>query len=134
MKQQAAETFCKEAVVQVQAVRDYLGDRQRRGEDFNPSLCSLDHALWCLKTVENMVAKTPDAEQMSSDNDPVNHPAHYKSGSVECIDAIESALTPEEFRGYCKGNMLKYIWRERHKGGDESIAKARWYLNRLLRS
>jgi hypothetical protein len=65
-------------------------------------------------------------------NDPVNHPAHYNSGKVECIDAIESALTDEEFRGYCKGNALKYIWRERHKGGDESIAKARWYLNRLL--
>lgn len=62
-------------------------------------------------------------------NDPVNNPAHYQSANgLECIDAIRAALTPEEFRGYCKGAALKYIWRERLKGGDESVAKAAWYL------
>lgn len=64
--------------------------------------------------------------------DNVNHPPHYKQGDIECIDAIRAALTPEEFRGYCKGNMLKYTWRERHKGGDESVQKALWYGNKLL--
>lgn len=63
--------------------------------------------------------------------DTVNHPPHYTRGTIECIDAIEAALTAEEFRGYCKGNALKYIWRERHKGGDESVAKANWYLKRI---
>ena len=63
--------------------------------------------------------------------DNVNKPNHYRQGKVECIDAIQSALTPEEFRGYCKGNALKYVWRERHKGGDESMRKAQWYLDRL---
>ena len=62
----------------------------------------------------------------STDN--VNNPPHYKQGKVECIEAIQSALTEEEFRGYCKGNAMKYIWRERHKGGTESIEKAAWYL------
>ena len=64
--------------------------------------------------------------------DVVNHPPHYTQGGIEAIDAIESALTPEEFRGYCKGNALKYIWREKHKGQDESLKKAIWYLNRAL--
>ena len=64
--------------------------------------------------------------------DLVNQPEHYRQGEIECIDAIEAALTPDEFRGYCKGNILKYVWRERYKGGAESIAKARWYLQRLL--
>lgn len=63
--------------------------------------------------------------------DMVNHPPHYTNGNVECIDAIEGALTEEEFRGYCKGNAIKYIWRERMKGGGESIQKALWYLNLL---
>lgn len=63
--------------------------------------------------------------------DAVNNPAHYTAGSIECIDAIEAALTPEEFRGYCKGNILKYVWRERLKG-ENSLSKAYWYLNRLL--
>lgn len=63
-------------------------------------------------------------------SDPINHPDHYQSESgIECIDAIRAALTPEEFRGYCKGAALKYIWRERKKGGDESLGKGVWYLN-----
>lgn len=65
-------------------------------------------------------------------NDDVNHPSHYTSGSIECIEAIRAALTPEEFRGYCKGNALKYVWREKHKGGKESIEKAQWYLTYLV--
>jgi hypothetical protein len=65
-------------------------------------------------------------------NENIENPAHYTAGSIECIDAIEAALTPEEYRGFIKGNVIKYNWRERHKGGNESLAKAAWYLNRLL--
>ena len=64
--------------------------------------------------------------------DPVEKPVHYAAGSVECIDAIEAQMTPEEFRGYLKGNVAKYMWRERKKGGKESLKKARWYLNKLI--
>ena len=64
--------------------------------------------------------------------DPVEKPVHYAAGSVECIDAIEAQMTPEEFRGYLKGNVVKYLWRERKKGGKESLKKARWYLNKLI--
>ena len=64
--------------------------------------------------------------------DNVNHPEHYTSGSVECIDAIQAALTPEEFRGFLKGNVIKYTWRERRKAGVESLQKAEWYLRRLI--
>jgi len=65
-------------------------------------------------------------------HDEVNHPQHYTSGGIECIQAIEAALTPEEMKGFLKGNIIKYTWRERHKGGVQSLAKAQWYLNRLL--
>lgn len=64
--------------------------------------------------------------------DAVNHPPHYTQGGVECIVAIQAALSPAEFRGYCKGNALKYVWREQHKAGIESLQKAQWYLDRLL--
>ena len=79
---------------------------------------------------------SPERVENEAENvhiDMVNEPPHYKQGDVECIDAIKAALTPEEWRGYCKGNALKYIWRERHKGGDESLQKAVWYLNRLVK-
>ena len=72
-----------------------------------------------------------EAYQAMAD-DPVNHPCHYTQGSIECIDAIRAALTDEEFRGFCKGNALKYLHRERHKGGDESLEKAMWYIKRAL--
>ena len=64
--------------------------------------------------------------------DNVNHPEHYTSGGVECIDAIQAALTPEEYRGFLKGNVIKYTWRERMKAGVESLQKAEWYLKRLI--
>ena len=64
--------------------------------------------------------------------DPVNHPSHYTVGPIECIDAIEAALTPEEFRGFCKGNVLSYVWRENNKGKTLDLNKARWYLERLI--
>jgi hypothetical protein len=64
--------------------------------------------------------------------DLVNHPSHYLDGVIECIEAIEAQLTFEEYRGYLKGNIAKYVWRERHKGGTESLKKARWYLDRLI--
>ena len=52
----------------------------------------------------------------------------YAHGDIECIDAIRSALTEDEFRGFCKGNVLKYVWRERYKGGEADLAKAADYL------
>jgi hypothetical protein len=64
--------------------------------------------------------------------DLVNHPPHYTDGGIECIEAIEAQLTAEEYRGYLKGNIAKYVWRERHKGGTESLRKARFYLDRLI--
>jgi len=68
--------------------------------------------------------------------DLVNHPNHYKSdgvGDIECIDAIQAALTEEEFQGFCKGNNIKYTWRANRKQEVRTnIEKAKWYLNKLL--
>ena len=77
---------------------------------------------------ENTIEALPVIQE-----DTVNHPSHYiDGGGVECIEAIESALTSEEYRGYLKGNIQKYVWREKHKGGTESLKKAQWYLQRLI--
>lgn len=65
-------------------------------------------------------------------NDVVNHPSHYTSGSIECIDAIESALTQEEFEGFLHGNIIKYDWRYRIKNGVEDLKKSQWYNNKLV--
>ena len=72
------------------------------------------------------VKKTP---QIGSDR--VNHPSHYCTGGVECIDAIRAALG-EGFVDYCQGNVLKYVWRWRHKGGVEDLKKAQVYLGWMI--
>lgn len=41
-------------------------------------------------------------------NDPVNHPEHYTSGGIECLDAIKASMTPIEYAGFLKGQVLKY--------------------------
>ena len=67
-------------------------------------------------------------------SDPVNHPTHYKLfPGQEAIDIIQAALTPEEFRGYLKGNALKYRLRAGNKDDlQQDIDKAEWYRNRLM--
>ena len=64
--------------------------------------------------------------------DVVNHPPHYKIGGIEVIDFIKAKLTPEEFRGYLKGNVLKYTSRAGHKDDvTQDIGKLVWYANKL---
>ena len=72
-------------------------------------------------------------EYMKQQADMVNHPPHYcQDGDIECIDAIRAALGKEGFAAFCRGNAIKYNWRSTHKNGLEDIAKARWYMSKLL--
>jgi len=58
-------------------------------------------------------------------------PDHYK-GEIECIDAIRASMTPGAYRGYLKGNIMKYLWRHERKGGAEDLRKAQVYLGWLI--
>jgi hypothetical protein len=77
------------------------------------------------------VCPVPWANKQAMQPETVNHPSHYNDGGIECIDAIEAALTEEEFKGFLKGNIFKYLWRENLKGGQESIEKGLWYYEKL---
>ncbi len=65
------------------------------------------------------------------DSDMVNHPPHYGTGEIECIDYIEDFLTEEEWIGYLRGNIAKYLHRWRYKSGLQDLEKAAWYMDRL---
>ena len=73
-------------------------------------------------------------EETKETHNPVNHPNHYCQGGIECIKAIEAAMPPEGFQDYCKGNVLKYLWRWRDKAGVEDLKKAKVYLEWLIES
>ena len=68
-------------------------------------------------------------------HDPVTNPAHYADsfGGIQCIDAIETSMSTEEFKGFLKGNVQKYVWRYSQKNGAEDLKKAKWYLERLIK-
>ena len=60
------------------------------------------------------------------------NPSHYKRYKLEMIDNMQNSMTPEEFIGYLKGNIMKYIARYQDKNGLEDLTKAKWYLNKLI--
>ena len=65
--------------------------------------------------------------------DQVNHPPHYTRTQFETLDVIEDMVTGwPAATAYRIGNVLKYLWRHRDKGGVESLKKARFYLDREI--
>ena len=64
----------------------------------------------------------------------VNRPAHYLHGKKETIEVIQDCMTDDEYHGYLKGNVLKYVSRYKFKGEPlEDLQKAQWYLDRLVK-
>jgi len=63
-------------------------------------------------------------------SDNVNKPNHYRKGNVECIDAIKSACE-HGYEYYLQGNIIKYVWRYKHKNGLEDLLKAEMYLKEI---
>lgn len=68
-------------------------------------------------------------------NKNVHRPLHYNlSGHIECIDALRATLGPKGFQAYCKGNVMKYLWRYEYKNGLEDLNKASVYLTWMIES
>ena len=50
------------------------------------------------------------------------------------IELMRIGLTEAEFEGYCIGNVIKYILRYKHKGGQNDLHKAKEYIDFLIRA
>lgn len=75
-----------------------------------------------------------DSKPTDTMNDAVHHPSHYNLPglTVESVDVIRAVLTPEEFKGWCKGNALKYSLRAGRKDPAKEVqdlAKAGVFLS-----
>lgn len=58
---------------------------------------------------------------------------HYKQTGIDPLTAYRKGLlSAEEYRGFIKGNIIKYIHRYRHKGGLNDLFKAKDYINILI--
>lgn len=92
------------------------------GGDFLDSTRDLDAAY---EIVRNIAI-------LPSVGNEVNHPAHYKTGRVECIDAMAAAFGKEAVKHFCLCNVFKYLYRYKNKGGQKDIEKAAWYQNKYI--
>jgi len=57
--------------------------------------------------------------------------SHYKEMPMQPWHVMEAVLTPEEFRGFLKGNIIKYSLRAGRKDGTDDAGKARHYAQKL---
>ena len=119
-----------------QAAMDNLRRREPVVDDYN---APTSHA----NRQETEFERTPEGEvaleklsqrfcqALDDMDDTVNRPAHYaQQGKIECIDVLEQLA--EDGHDFRILNAIKYLWRYRHKGGDESLSKAVWYIKRVL--
>jgi hypothetical protein len=44
---------------------------------------------------------------------------------------MEAVMTPDEFRGFLKGNVIKYSMRAGRKEGSDDAGKAMHYMHKL---
>lgn len=61
--------------------------------------------------------------------DIINHPSHYTTGKIECMDYIE-----DKGFDFALGNVIKYVTRAGRKTPDAlvDLKKAKWYLDREI--
>jgi hypothetical protein len=70
---------------------------------------------------------------MSDTKNNIDKPSHYTTGEIECIDAIKSSMSKQEFVGFLKANAIKYLWRyDKKSKPSEDLKKSVWFINRLI--
>lgn len=57
--------------------------------------------------------------------------SHYVDMAVQPWDVMEAVLSPEEFVGFLKGNIIKYSMRAGKKDSSDDVAKALHYIEKL---
>jgi hypothetical protein len=64
--------------------------------------------------------------------DLINNPNHYHFGGLDVYELMQMKFSPEYYRGFCLGNILKYVLRHELKGGVSDLEKADFNLKRLV--
>lgn len=73
-----------------------------------------DYAQQC-KEVPKRTPTTKELKEYLDGLNDTSNPSYYKLGGIEPFDYMRSKMTPEEFQGYLKCNIIKYVSRMGHK-------------------
>lgn len=85
------------------------------------------------KVLCNPVFFTEKPLEIIDQVDPIKDSQHFKSGGIEDIEIIRAKLSPTEFAGYLKGNVLRYMTRAGKKGSQlVDLKSAYYYLGELI--
>lgn len=80
------------------------------------------------------MAKGMEIIDKEKDKSVISHPERYGGDTTyECIKVLEAWLPPEQYKGFLRGNALKYLCRVGKK--DETVQelkKSKWYLEKLI--
>lgn len=68
------------------------------------------------------------------DKSVISHPERYGGDTTyECIKVLEAWMPTEQYKGFLRGNAIKYLCRVGKK--DETVQelkKSKWYLEKLI--
>lgn len=86
--------------------------------------------------IQKDIAESQTNNTDTKHTDEVHNPEHYKLNglNIEVVDVIKAVLTDEEFKGWCKGNALKYLMRAGKKDKSkekQDFAKAGVFISWL---
>lgn len=84
--------------------------------------------LFGLNSEDFELVEPPVSEEIET----IIHPNHYNYGKCETYNILEMFLSDEEFKGFLKGNVIKYLHRFEHKNGEEDLKKAKAYIDKLI--
>ena len=132
IKEYCKSSYCSNCAIRNECTADFIAKVHERAKNINNN--SLSNAYDIEKNYDIIFGNDSEAKKEKVE-DMVNHPSHYTSGGVECIDAITSALSSYEdpVDSWLVGQVIKYLWRAPLKGKyEEDIKKAQFYLNRLV--
>jgi len=128
-KEQAVQYYPAKYKTKIEAVLDMLKGGQTVKQIKSRILVS-DSYIYLAKKQLKEAGGVLELVELAPDL--VNSPAHYTYGGIETIDFIKAKLTDEEFAGYLKGSVIKYLTRADLKGNPaQDLAKAKWYMDRL---
>jgi hypothetical protein len=73
-------------------------------------------------------------EEIERDKTVTEHPQRYGGDTVyECIKVLSSWLSEEQYKGFLRGTIIKYLCRLGNKDNNvQELNKAKFYLDKLI--
>ena len=106
--------------------KEWFVDGKRHREDGPAAIYNDGHSEWWIngeEVSEEEMIGDESAFQVGGD--------HYAKQPIQPWDYMEACMSEEEFKGYLRGNVIKYVSRYDKKGGLQDIDKAMHYLEKL---